>query len=58
MIKRRDLIRELIAHGCVSVKGTKHEKFVAPSGQYSEVPRHREINDILADKIRKQLGIK
>lgn len=37
--------------------GTKHETFIKDS-RVTRVPRHREIDDMLADAIRKQAGLK
>lgn len=57
MVKRRDLVRELLAAGFVSKGGANHEVFTK-SGHRTEVPRHREIGERLADAIRKQAGLK
>ena len=57
MVKRRDLVRELRAAGFVSKGGANHEVFTKP-GHRTEVPRHREIGERLADAIRKQAGLK
>lgn len=58
MTKRRDLVAELPAAGLVSKGGTKHETFVHPqTGSLTRVPRHREIDDGLAQAIRRQAGI-
>lgn len=39
------------------LEGGNHSIFVSPSGRTSTVPRHAEINDDLARKICKDLGI-
>ena len=60
MTKRRDLVRELENAGFVQVKSGKtadHDKFQR-DGRSIAVPRHREIKDLLADKIRKEAGLK
>ncbi len=57
MTKRRDLVKELLDADLRSIGGTNHEVFVKP-GFRTSVPYHREINDRLADEIRKQAGIK
>lgn len=57
MTKRRDPVNELLAAGFVSEGGTKHEAFVK-DGRTTRVPRHREIDNGLADAIRRQAGIK
>lgn len=58
-MKRKDLIRHLQRHGCVLFReGKKHTVFVNfTNNKTSTVPRHREINDFLARKICRDLGI-
>jgi predicted RNA binding protein YcfA (HicA-like mRNA interferase family) len=58
-MKRRDLIRHLEQHGRVlHCEGAKHSVYVnRPQGKSSTVPRHREINDLLARKICRDLDI-
>lgn len=58
-MKRKDLIRHLTNHGCEFLReGGNHSLYVNPAnGQVSAVPRHREINDFLARKICRDLGI-
>ncbi len=58
-MKRRDLIRHLVSHGCELLReGAKHSLYVNPSdNQTSAVPRHREINDFLVRKICRDLGV-
>lgn len=58
-MKRHDLIRHLELHGCVLVReGGNHSQYLNPAnGKRSSVPRHNEINDHLAKKICRQLGI-
>ena len=56
MVKRRDLVGEVEGAGLKSKGGTKHEIFEG-NGHRTAIPRHREINDRLADQIRKQAGI-
>lgn len=57
MTKRRVLVKELTDAGFVSVGGKRHEVFVKP-GFRTEVPRHREIKNQMADIIRRQAGLK
>lgn len=57
MVKRRDLVKELLQAGFVSKGGTNHETFTK-EGYRTEVPRHKEINELLAKAIRKQAGLK
>ena len=58
-MKRLDLIRHLLAHGCYLLRDRgKHSVYVNPANnQTSAVPRHREISDFLAGKICRDLGI-
>ena len=58
-MKRQDLIRHLESHGCVLLReGGRHSVYVnLANSQISAVPRHREINDFLARKICRDLGI-
>jgi mRNA interferase HicA len=58
-VKRRELIRHLEAHGCELLReGANHSIYVAcAQRKTSAVPRHNEINDFLARKICRDLGI-
>jgi len=58
-MKRIELVWHLEAHGCYLLReGRKHGLFVNPANnQTSAVPRHREINEFLARKICRDLGI-
>jgi predicted RNA binding protein YcfA (HicA-like mRNA interferase family) len=59
-VKRRELIRELEAAGCVLDRhGSRHDIYRNPAtGQKQPVPRHTEIDDALARHIKKYLGLK
>ena len=58
-MRRVDLLRHLEQHGCKLLReGGSHTLYVNPSsGKVSTVPRHREINEILARKICRDLGV-
>ena len=58
-MKRRALVKHLEEHGCELLReGGNHSIYVnRPAGKTSSVPRHTEINDDLAKKICKDLGI-
>ena len=57
-MKRVDLVRVLEEMGCVLVRhGGKHDWYRNPvTGISQAVPRHREINDRLAQAIIRMLG--
>jgi mRNA interferase HicA len=56
-MKRIDLIRILTEMGCIQIRhGDKHDWFQNPeTGMYQPVPRHNEINELLARQIIKRL---
>lgn len=58
-MKRLDLIRHLEANGCSLLReGGRHSIYVnRATGKSSAIPRHREINDFLAQKICKDLEV-
>ena len=58
-MKRRDLIKHLIKEGCVFIReGARHSVFFNPLlRKTSTVPRHTEINNFLAKKICRDLGV-
>ncbi|HEX7184233.1 MAG TPA: type II toxin-antitoxin system HicA family toxin [Thermoanaerobaculia bacterium] len=59
-MKRADLIRELLAQGCVLHRhGGRHDIYLNPAnGKKQPVPRHNEIDPVLARHIKKSLGLK
>lgn len=58
-MKRRDLLRHLERHGCMLLReGGSHTLYVNRArSKSSTIPRHREINDSLARKICRDLGV-
>jgi predicted RNA binding protein YcfA (HicA-like mRNA interferase family) len=58
-MKRIDLIRHLETHGVQFLReGSKHSVYVnRAAGKTSTIPRHRDINDFLAQKICKDLEV-
>ena len=58
-MKRKDLIRHLSINGCLFVReGANHSWWQNPDlNKRSAIPRHREISDLLAKKICKDLGV-
>ena len=58
-MKRRDLLAHLQAHGCTLLReGGSHSWWShSVSDRRSAVPRHNEINNHLARKICRDLGV-
>lgn len=57
-MKRRDLIKKIEESGSVFIRhGGKHDWFQNPQTKVSQpVPRHSEINEMLAKHILRKLG--
>ncbi|AKI27465.1 hypothetical protein [Moraxella phage Mcat10] len=53
-MKYSDLIKMLHAQGATFKEGSKHTK-VYLNGKQSTIPRHKEVNEITAKNIIKQL---
>jgi predicted RNA binding protein YcfA (HicA-like mRNA interferase family) len=58
-VKRAALVRHVARHGCELLReGANHSVFVnRATGKVSTIPRHREVNDLLARKICRDLEI-
>ncbi len=57
-MNRRKLLQHLIAQGCEVGKGKRHTRVRNPAnGNWSMVPRHREIKLGTARGICKELGV-
>lgn len=58
-MKRTDLIRHLKRHGCLLLReGGWHSIYTNPTnGEQTPIPRHREIADLLARKICRDLEV-
>jgi mRNA interferase HicA len=58
-MKRGDLLRHLRAAGCLLLReGGRHSWWHNPAQhRRSAVPRHNEIDDLLARKICRDLGV-
>ncbi len=58
-MKRRDPIRHLTQHGCRLLReGGRHSVWYNPhTNATSTIPRHAEVNDFLARRICRDLGI-
>jgi len=59
-MKRGELAKYLVQNGCVLIReGAKHSVFFnGESKKTSTIPRHNEINNFLARKICRDLGVK
>jgi predicted RNA binding protein YcfA (HicA-like mRNA interferase family) len=57
-MKRADLIRKLEASGCLLIRhGGRHDWYRNPkTGMSQPVPRHEEVNEVLAKHILKKLA--
>lgn len=57
-MKRTDLVRELEDAGCVFIRhGGNHDWYQNPkTGAAQPIPRHREVNEVLAKHILKRLS--
>jgi mRNA interferase HicA len=58
-VRRTELIRQLSRAGCIlSRHGSRHDIYVNPAnGRKQPVPRHSEIDERLAEHIKRNLGI-
>lgn len=58
-MRRNGLIRHIVKNNCILVReGAKHSVFFNPLVKKSStVPRHNEIDNFLAKKICRDLGI-
>ena len=59
-MKRHKLVKHLLGEGCIFVReGAKHSVFFNPlTKRSSTVPRHSDIDNFLAEKICRDLGVK
>jgi len=58
-MKRQDLLKHLFKNKCIFIReGAKHSVFFNPlMKKSSTMPRHNEIDDFLARKICRDLGV-
>lgn len=58
-MKRRDLIRHLTSHNCALAReGARHSLWHNVTlNRRSSIPRHAEVNELLARKICRDLGV-
>ena len=55
MTKRRDVVKFFTERGFYSMGGTKHEKFTNGIATI-RIKRHREIEDEIFEKLKKEAG--
>jgi mRNA interferase HicA len=58
-MKRKEFVKGLLHEGCVLLRpGSRHDIYFNPkTGLKQPVPRHTEIDNVLAKHIRKYLGL-
>ncbi len=58
-MKRKELIKHLTKAGCVLYRhGSRHDIYLNPkNGKKQPLPRHPEIEEVLARHIKKFLGL-
>jgi len=58
-MKRSELLKQIKKEGCIFLRpGSRHDIYINPkTGQKQPIPRHLEIDNILAKHIKKYLGI-
>jgi hypothetical protein len=57
-VKRRQVVKRILDGGGKFVRnGSNHDIYQGPNGNYDQVKRHKEIDDITANKIFKHLGV-
>jgi mRNA interferase HicA len=58
-MKRSEFVRLLLREGCLLLRtGSRHDIYLNPkTGLKQPVPRHAEIENVLARHIRKRLGL-
>lgn len=58
-MKRKELIRQLTDAGCILHRhGSRHDIYInVKNGKKQPVPRHNEIEEVLAKHIKEFLGI-
>jgi len=58
-MRRKEFVQQLEQDGCTLLRpGARHDIYINPrTGQKQPVPRHAEIDNVLARHIRKYLGL-
>lgn len=58
MVKRRTVEQFFKENGFVNEGGTNHDRLVHPDGRWTVLGRHKEINDKLFERMKKEAGLK
>jgi predicted RNA binding protein YcfA (HicA-like mRNA interferase family) len=58
-MKRKELIKQLKKAGCILLRnGSRHDIYINPAkGLKQPIPRHAEIDNTLANHIKKHLDV-
>ena len=58
-MKRRELLRRLQKEGCILLRsGVNHDIYInSKTGKKQPIPRHNEIDEVLARHIIRNLGV-
>ena len=57
MVKRREVVRYFEKRGFVNKGGTNHDLFEHPDGRKTTIKRHREIDHVMFEVMKKQAGL-
>jgi len=57
-VKRRDLVKALEANGWYLLRNGSNHDIYTNGTKNETIPRHTEVNEILAQRILKRAGIK
>ena len=56
MVKRKEVERFFRERGFVNMGGTRHDRLQHPDGRWTILKRHTEIENLLFEKMKKQVG--
>ena len=58
MVKRKEVEDFFKEHGFENKGGANHDKLQHPDGRWTILGRHREISNLLFERMKKQAGLK
>ena len=58
MVKRRVVEEFFKQHGFENLGGTNHDRLQHPDGRWTILARHKEIPDLMFEKMKKQAGLR